>query len=62
MDTEGETWIGPFEPRPRAMAEVERLADVLTRGGMPTKALRRRARGAVDEADLQRRVATRSAR
>jgi len=39
MDTEGETWIGPFEPRPAAMADVELLADLLTRGGMPTKAL-----------------------
>ena len=39
MDTAGETWIGPFEPAPAAMAEVELLADLLTRGGMPTKAL-----------------------
>jgi len=39
MDTTGDTWIGPFEPRPAPMAEVERLADALTRGGMPTRAL-----------------------
>ena len=39
MDTAGETWIGPFEPRPASMAQVERLADLLTRGGMPTRAL-----------------------
>ena len=39
MDTGGDTWIGPFEPRPAATAEIERLADALTRGGMPTKAL-----------------------
>jgi 2-dehydropantoate 2-reductase len=39
MDTTGETWIGPFEDRPASMAEVERLADALTRSGMPTKAL-----------------------
>jgi 2-dehydropantoate 2-reductase len=39
MDTGGDTWIGPFEPRPAPMAEVERLADALTRGGMPTTAL-----------------------
>ena len=39
MDTAGETWIGPFEPRPASMAQVERLAEALTRGGMPTRAL-----------------------
>jgi 2-dehydropantoate 2-reductase len=38
-DTAGETWIGPFEPSPSAMDEVERLADALTRSGMPTQAL-----------------------
>lgn len=45
MDTTGETWIGPFEEKPAAMEEVQRLADALTRGGMPTKALQD-ARGA----------------
>jgi 2-dehydropantoate 2-reductase len=39
MDTAGDTWIGPFEPRPAGAAEIERLAELLTRGGMPTKAL-----------------------
>ncbi len=39
MDTAGDTWIGPFEPRPASMTEVERLADAMTRGGMPAKAL-----------------------
>lgn len=38
-DTKGDTWIGPFEPSPASMDEVERLADALTRSGMPTKAL-----------------------
>ena len=39
MDTAGDTAIGPFEPRPARMAEVELLAEAMTRGGMPTKAL-----------------------
>jgi 2-dehydropantoate 2-reductase len=39
MDTAGDTWIGPFEDRPATRAEIERLADAMTRGGMPTKAL-----------------------
>ena len=39
MDTAGDTWIGPFEDRPASPAEVEALADAMTRGGMPTKAL-----------------------
>jgi 2-dehydropantoate 2-reductase len=39
MDTGGETSIGPFEERPAAMAEVERLAATLTRSGMATRAL-----------------------
>jgi 2-dehydropantoate 2-reductase len=39
MDTGGDTWIGPFEERPASAAEIERLADALTRGGMPTVAL-----------------------
>jgi 2-dehydropantoate 2-reductase len=38
-DTAGDTWIGPFEPRPATMQEVETLADLLTRAGMPTKAM-----------------------
>jgi 2-dehydropantoate 2-reductase len=39
MDTRGDTWIGPFEPAPAGMAEIERLAETLTRGGMATRAL-----------------------
>jgi 2-dehydropantoate 2-reductase len=39
MDTTGDTWIGPFEESPASAAEIERLAEALTRGGMPTVAL-----------------------
>jgi 2-dehydropantoate 2-reductase len=45
MDTTGDTWIGPFEPSPAPLEEVRRLADLLTRAGMPTLALED-ARGA----------------
>lgn len=38
-DTKGDTHIGPFEPSPAPMADVEALADACTRGGMPTHAL-----------------------
>ena len=38
-DVRGDTTLGPFEPSPAAMGEVERLADACTRGGMPTKAV-----------------------
>jgi 2-dehydropantoate 2-reductase len=38
-DVKGDTTIGPFEPRPAAMADVELLADACTRGGMPTQAV-----------------------
>jgi 2-dehydropantoate 2-reductase len=38
-DVKGETTIGPFEPKPADMAEVERLAEACTRAGMPTKAV-----------------------
>jgi 2-dehydropantoate 2-reductase len=38
-DVKGETTIGPFEPRPAEMAEIERLADACTRAGMPTEAV-----------------------
>ncbi|MBV8598828.1 MAG: 2-dehydropantoate 2-reductase, partial [Actinobacteria bacterium] len=38
-DVKGDTTLGPFEPRPAAMADIERLADACTRGGMPTKAV-----------------------
>jgi 2-dehydropantoate 2-reductase len=45
MDTRGDTWLGPFEPRPARMEEVKRLADAITAGGMNTRALED-ARGA----------------
>jgi 2-dehydropantoate 2-reductase len=38
-DVQGDTTIGPFEPRPAPMEEIERLADVCTRAGMPTHAV-----------------------
>jgi len=38
-DVKGDTTLGPFEPLPAPMAEIERLADACTRGGMPTKAV-----------------------
>lgn len=38
-DVKGDTTIGPFEPRPTPMSEIERLADACTRAGMPTKAV-----------------------
>jgi 2-dehydropantoate 2-reductase len=34
----GPTWIGPFEPRPPAPGEVQRLADLLTAAGLETTA------------------------
>ena len=39
QDTGGKTWIGPFEPKPAAMDEVERLAEALSEGGMETIAM-----------------------
>ena len=38
-DVRGDTTLGPFEPQPAARAEIERLADTCTRGGMPTHAV-----------------------
>jgi 2-dehydropantoate 2-reductase len=38
-DVKGDTTLGPFEPQPAPLAEVERLADACTRGGMPTRAV-----------------------
>jgi 2-dehydropantoate 2-reductase len=35
----GDTTLGPFEPQPAALDEIERLADACTRGGMPTHAV-----------------------
>lgn len=36
FDTAGDTWIGPFEPKPAGTEEIAELADILTRGGMNT--------------------------
>jgi 2-dehydropantoate 2-reductase len=39
-DAPGDSWFGPFEPRPAPMGEVEQLARLLTDGGLRTHALR----------------------
>jgi 2-dehydropantoate 2-reductase len=39
MDAPGDTWLGPFEPKPASMDEVRALAKAITRGGMNTLAL-----------------------
>jgi 2-dehydropantoate 2-reductase len=38
-DVKGDTTLGPYEPQPAPLAEVRRLADACTRGGMPTHAV-----------------------
>jgi len=38
-DVKGDTTLGPFEPSPAPLTEVERLADACTRAGMPTTAV-----------------------
>jgi len=38
-DVRGDTTLGPFEPQPAPAAEIARLADACTRGGMPTHAV-----------------------
>jgi 2-dehydropantoate 2-reductase len=38
-DVRGATTLGPFEPSPAPLAEVERLAEACTRAGMPTEAV-----------------------
>jgi 2-dehydropantoate 2-reductase len=38
-DVKGDTTLGPFEAAPAPLAEVERLAEACTRGGMPTTAV-----------------------
>ena len=35
LETEGTTWLGPYEASPAPLREIELLADLLTRGGMP---------------------------
>jgi 2-dehydropantoate 2-reductase len=39
-DVKGDTTLGPFEPQPAPLEEVERLAEACTRAGMPTLAVR----------------------
>ena len=39
FDIAGDTHIGPFEPKPAPMDEIETLAEILTRAGMNTLAL-----------------------
>jgi 2-dehydropantoate 2-reductase len=38
-DVRGDTTLAPFEPSPAAAADVERLADACSRGGMPAQAV-----------------------
>jgi 2-dehydropantoate 2-reductase len=38
-DVKGDTTLGPFEPRPAPLAEIERLAEACTRAGLPTHAV-----------------------
>jgi len=35
----GDSWFGPFEPKPASMAEIAKLATFLSAGGLPTHAL-----------------------
>ena len=39
-DAPGDSWFGPFEPRPAPMSDVEQLARLLTEGGLRTHALK----------------------
>jgi 2-dehydropantoate 2-reductase len=38
-DVKGDTTLGPFEPQPAPLEEIERLADACTRAGMATAAV-----------------------
>jgi 2-dehydropantoate 2-reductase len=38
-DVKGDTTLGPFEPAPAPMEEIEQLADACTRAGLPTHAV-----------------------
>jgi 2-dehydropantoate 2-reductase len=38
-DVQGDTTLGPFEPKPAPFSEVESLAEACSRAGMPTKAV-----------------------
>jgi 2-dehydropantoate 2-reductase len=39
-DVKGDTTLGPFEPRPAPVDEIDRLAEACTRAGMPTTVVR----------------------
>lgn len=39
LDAPGDTWVGPFEPQPASDADIALLADVATRGGLPTHSM-----------------------
>ena len=39
MDGAGTTWIGPFEPKPAQLVEVQRLGSLLNASGMETRVL-----------------------
>ena len=39
LDGSGTTWVGPFEPRPAALDEVQQLGLLLNRSGLETRAL-----------------------
>jgi 2-dehydropantoate 2-reductase len=38
-DVQGDTTLGPFEPKPAGLEEVQTLAEACTRAGMPTSAV-----------------------
>jgi 2-dehydropantoate 2-reductase len=38
-DAPGDSWLGPFEPRPASAEAIATLADLLTRGGLRTHAM-----------------------
>jgi len=38
-DVKGDTTLGPFEPRPAPLDQIERLAEACTRSGLPTEAV-----------------------
>ena len=51
-DIKGDTWIGPFEPTQTPMRRVEELAGADDALGHEYDCAARRARSAVDQADL----------
>ena len=38
-DAPGDSWFGPFEPRPAPLGEIAQLAELLSQGGLRTRAL-----------------------